>query len=177
MGAVTPSSSRYRSTPCGMRPVAMLKARPRSMAPLSPPTSSKSRSGESPSRVPSRSHTSRRYVMRAAAGAGASHRAFAAREAGGAVRAAEVQRLAAAFPPHRAGTRHVGAAERILHELIGPILAAQSRPPAPEKGRDEDEAGQQQGEDQQHAHEIIPDRGVWRGSGGNRDRGPSARSR
>src|SRR5262249_62363447 len=133
---------------CGMRAVAMLKTRPGSMAPLRPATSFKSRSGESPSRVPSRSHTRRRYVMRAAAGEGASHRAFAAREAGGAVRAAEVQRLAAALPPHRAGTRHIGAAERILHELMRPILAAQSRPPAPEKGRDEDAAGHQQAKHQ-----------------------------
>jgi len=106
-----------------------------------------------------------------------SHRAVAACEAGGAVGAAEVQRFAAALPPHRARAQHVGAAERILDELVRSVGPRQSGPPPAEHRREQNETHDERGDEQESAHPTIPGRGVWRASGGSLGPDRSGRSR
>src|SRR4029453_5968867 len=98
-----------------------------------------------------------------------SHRTVAAREAGGAVGAAERSRLAPALPSPRAGAQHVGAAEGILDELVRPLRARQAGPPSAEHRGEQNEAQDDRGDEQESAHDPIPGRGESRASGGSRD--------
>ena len=83
-------------------------------------------------------------------------------------RAAEVQRLAAALPSHRARAQHVGAAEGILDELVRALRARQARPPSPQHRGEQNEAQDERGDEQESAHDPIPGRGESRASGGSR---------
>src|ERR1700730_3072484 len=115
--------------------------------------------------------------MRAWARVWTSHGTVAARAAGGALGAAEMQGLAAALASHRARAQHVGATERVLDELVGPVAAGQSEPPPAQQWREKNEAENQTGQQQQSTHETIPGRGVSRASGENRGPGRAARIR
>src|SRR6266446_4434549 len=89
-----------------------------------------------------------------------SHRAVAACEAGGAVGAAEVQRFAAALPPYRARAQHVGAAERILDELVRSVGPRQSGPPPAEHRREQNETHDERGDEQESARRKSRSRSV-----------------
>jgi hypothetical protein len=66
-----------------------------------------------------------------------------------------LQGLAAALTSHRPRAQHIGAAEGVLDELVGPVAAGQSRPPPPQDGREKNEAEDQAGQQQQGAQVVV----------------------